>query len=202
MKTLFIPAITTQELNTKLLETLSKKLPSEIALAYSIQYKKLAESAKKILEKNHKLIHFIQVLGCSQPKFDKKVKSIVLFSDGKFHSFSLARESGLPTYLFNNSKIEQVSTKEISEFEKNKKSALVKYLNASRIGVLISTKPGQENLQKALKLKIDKETYYFLANNLNTFEFENFPQIQSWVNTACRRMDLADKSIINIGDLN
>ena len=77
----------------------------------------------------------------------------------------------------------------------------MKYLNAEKIGILISIKPGQYNLQKALKFKktIKKQSYLFLFNNLNPTELENFPQIQSWVNTACPRIEY--KNIINIDDL-
>ena len=54
---------------------------------------------------------------------------------------------------------------------------------------------------KEIKNKLkDKQTYLFVSNNLNPSEFENF-EIESWVNTACPRLDM-DASIINAEDLN
>ena len=48
-----------------------------------------------------------------------------------------------------------------------------------------------------LKKKLDKKSYLFIADNINSSEFENFPDIQSWVNTSCPRMDMNDNRIIN-----
>lgn len=197
MKTLFIPAKSTKKLDSSKL----KNLPKNLAIAYSIQYKSQAEELNKLL----KPIFFTQVLGCSRPKFPKNTYAILLISDGKFHAVSLAYESKLPVYLFSNNQLQKISQNEIEIFSKKQKGAYLKFLNAKKIGILISTKPGQENLKKAIELnkKIkDKDSYLFIANNINTDEFENFPQIDSWVNTSCPRMDMNQSSIINIGKIN
>ena len=75
----------------------------------------------------------------------------------------------------------------------------MKFLNADKHGILVSTKPGQENLKQALGIKkeLKKKSYLFLANNIDTNEFENFG-LDSWINTACRRMDMNDSRIINV----
>ena len=71
---------------------------------------------------------------------------------------------------------------------------------------MITTKPGQNNLKKALELKADKNIYYFLDDTINFAELENFNFIDCWVNTACPRIAYDDsikiaKPIINIGEL-
>jgi len=202
MKTLFIPAISKQELNKANLSKLTK-LPKEIAIAYSIQYINLAKQIKKELSNSYNITSFQQVLGCSQLKLAKKTKAILLISDGKFHATGIAIELKLPVYIYNNRGIQAITKKDIENFQKKQKVAYMKYLYANNIGVLVSTKPGQQNLSKALQFKKQskKKSYLFIANNLNTTEFENFPQIKSWVNTACRRMDMADNSIININQI-
>src|SRR3989339_534122 len=132
MKTLFIPVKSKLKLDELIINDLSKKLPKNIAIAYSIQFKDIA--------------------------FEKK----------------------------------------------NQKASYVRYLSAKNIGILVSTKPGQENLKQALDFKNnlkDKKGYLFIANNLNTNEFENF-NIDSWVNTACPRMDLNNNKIINLKYVN
>jgi len=197
MKTLFIPAKSTMKFdNSKL-----KDLPKNLAIAYSSQYKSQAEELKKFL----KPIFFTQVLGCSNPNFPKETKTILLISDGKFHAVSLAYESKLPVYLFNRNNLQKISKEEISVLEKKQKGAYLKYLNAEKIGILISTKPGQENLKRAIefaKSQKTKDSYLFIANNIDTNEFENFPQIESWVNTSCPRMDMNNSSIINMRKIN
>jgi 2-(3-amino-3-carboxypropyl)histidine synthase len=200
MKTLFIPAKINAELNKKKILEISKKLPKEIEIAYSIQYKEIASEVKSILSKNHKINSFTQVLGCSSLKQKKQTQAILLISSGKFHAYSLALETKTPVFLLDSNKLIKISKLDIQELEKRKKVSYLKFLNADRVGILVSTKPGQENLQRAIDFKKsvkEKKLYLFLSNELNKSEFENFP-INSWVNTACPRLDM-DSSIINIG---
>jgi len=76
---------------------------------------------------------------------------------------------------------------------------------------LITTKPGQNNLKKALELKSndkykDKNFYFFLDDTVNFAELENFNFIDCWINTACPRIAFDDsikmiKPILNIIEL-
>jgi 2-(3-amino-3-carboxypropyl)histidine synthase len=197
----FIPVRINYELNEKKISEL--KLPKEIAIAYSIQYKEIAEKIKGILSKKHKITSFIQVLGCSKPIFSKETKAILLVSSGKFHAISIALETKLPVYVLESNELRKISQDEISALQRKKNAAYLRFLNAEKVGIIVSTKPGQENLKKAIlakdKLK-DKKSYLFISNNIAIGEFENFPDIKSWVNTACPRMDF-DSSIFNLGDL-
>lgn len=195
MKTLFIPIKSNRKLDLSKL----KNLPKNLAIAYSIQYKFQAEELRKFL----KPIFFTQILGCSKPNFPKNTKAVLLVSDGKFHAISLAYESDLPVYLFTGRTIQKISKTEVEIFSRKKKGALLKFLHSKKIGILISTKPGQENLMHAIefrKMQKNKDSYLFIANNIDTNEFENF-QIDSWVNTSCPRMDMNNSSIINIADI-
>ena len=202
MKTLFIPTKIKSQVNkTKILE-ISKKLPKNIAIAYSIQYSEIAKQIKEILSKEHNISKFIQVLGCSRPRFSKETKAILLISSGRFHAVSLARESKIPVFILENNKLEKISKQEIELLEKKQKVSYMKFLHADKIGILISTKPGQENFKESILLrnKLKKKSYLFISNEINTKEFENFPDIQSWINTACPRLDF-DSSIININNI-
>ena len=200
MKTLFIPTKSKSKINKSKVLEISKKHPKNIVIVYSIQYKEIAEEIKNILSNKHKITKFVQVLGCSKQGFPKNTRAILLISDGKFHAFSLGLEVGLPIYIFNDHNFGQVSEKEIQNLERKQKSSYLKFLNANKIGVLISTKPGQENLKKAIQFKKqqkEKRSYLFIGNEINSSEFENFPQIQSWVNTACPRLDM-NASVVNL----
>jgi len=203
MKTLFVPATTRQELDKSKLKEITKKLPKNIALCYSIQFKNLAEELKSQLKQKN-ITSFIQVLGCSKPKFPQNTDAVLLIGSGKFHAVSLAYESKLPVYVFESNTLSKISNKEIEKLAKQKKASYVRFLNFKKVGVLVSTKPGQQNLKKALDFKKtlkNKKSYLFLSNNISTAEFENFG-LKSWVNTACPRIDLDNSAVINIRDLN
>ncbi len=218
MKTLFIPVKSKSKLNEKKILDICKKLPENIAIAYSIQYKEIAHQIKNLLKQKN-ITSFVQVLGCSSPKprkleifgalknqrfllFPKNTEAILLITDGKFHAVSLALESNLPVYILCNNQLEKISDEYIKSLKMKKKASYLKFLNSDKIGILISTKPGQENLKKALEFKkhAKKKSYLFICNNINKSEFENFPEIQCWINTACPRLDF-DLKVINIGDL-
>ena len=201
MKTIFIPAKINSEINIKKFQSLN--LPKNIAIAYSIQYKEIASKVDKILSKNHKITGIIQVLGCSRPKFSKDTQAILLVSSGKFHAVSLAAETNLPIYIVEADKLRKISKEEVDSFNKRKLASYMRFLNAEKVGILVSTKPGQENLKKALSLKTklkNKKSYLFISNNIDLREFENF-DINSWINTACPRLDF-DSSVINLNNLN
>ena len=202
MKTLFISALSKDSLDNSKISEISKHLTKNISIAYSIQYKPLAEQAKLILSKKHKICSFFQVLGCTSLKLPKQTQAIILIGSGKFHAVSLAFESKLPTYLLENNKLLKISKQEVENIEKKKNASYLRYLNADKAGILISTKLGQQNLKKALEFKNkakDKKFYLYICNNINKSEFENFG-ISSWINTACPKLDF-DVPIINIRDL-
>jgi len=197
VRTIFIPAKSKATLNKSKIKDLSKKLPKDLAIAYSIQYQELAFEIRKILA-NHNITSIIQILGCSQPKFPKNTKAVLLIGSGRFHAVSLAYETKLPVYILEKNQLTNISEKDIELYEKKNKASYVKFLNANNIGILISTKPGQENLKRALNLKkkLKKNSYLFISNAINISEFENFA-LDAWINTACPRIDM-DSSVINI----
>lgn len=199
MKTLFIPAKIKSKANKPKILEISKKLPKNIAIAYSIQYKDIAFEIKDILSKTHKITKLVQVLGCSKPNFSKNTKAILLISSGKFHAIPLGIETKLPIYILEHNILRKISKQDIESFKKKQKASYLKFLNADKIGILVSTKPGQQNLKKALELKKkikNKKSYLFISNTIDVNEFENFG-LSSWVNTACPRLDMDHSSIIN-----
>ncbi len=203
METLFIPAKRKLNINKKKIEEISKKLPQKIVIAYSIQYKDIVSEIKNILSKNHDITKLVQVLGCSKLNLPKATQAILLISSGKFHATSLAFETKLPIYILEQNSLHQITKQDIQIFEKKQKVAYLKFLDADKLGILISVKPGQQNIRKALefnkKIK-DKKSYFFIGDNINISEFENFG-LNCWINTACPRLDMDNNSIINIDKL-
>jgi len=200
---MYFPAKINSEVNENKIKALN--IPEKsIAIAYSIQYKDIAVKIKGILSKKYKITGMIQVLGCSKPKFPKDTEAILLISSGRFHASSLAIESNLPIYILEANELKRISKEEIDAFKKKKQTSYIRFLNSEKIGILVSTKPGQENLKDALDLKKnnlkDKKFYLFMGNEIDSRQFENFT-IDSWINTACPRLDF-DSSVINMDCLN
>ena len=204
MKAIYIPAYSKSKVNSSKISEISKNLPENIAIAYSIQYKKIAEEIKQILSSKHKITKTIQVLGCTIPVLPKEIQAVLLIGSGEFHAVSLALETGLPIYILDNNNFKRISEKDIASIKLRQKSSYLKFLNADNIGILVSTKPGQQNFKKAQTFKNslkNKNPYLFIGDNINSKEFENFAQIQSWLNTACPRLDF-DSSVMNINRIN
>jgi len=203
MKTLFIEA---KRKNLKLGENIKRFISTlgKISILFSIQYKDLAEQFKKEAEKQHKkVLCCIQVLGCSNPQLE--VSTVVLVGSGRFHAVNIALRTGLPIYIIGENSISQISQGEIEELQKRKKIALSKFYMADKVGIIISTKPGQNKIKEALKLKEklekqDKQVYLFITDNISLSELENFP-LSIYINTACPGLSLDSNKIINYEDL-
>jgi len=202
MKTLFIEAIKEIELNKEKLSELEALLPNTIYVAYSIQYKKLANKVKTAIKK--KILGFSQVLGCSDIKTN--AEAVLLIGEARFHALNLALSSNKPVIIFDNHSVSSITEKEIEEIKKRNKGKYLRFLSSDNVGILISSKPGQNNIETATKLKKQlekkgKKAYLFISDNINVSELENFQDIQIWINTACRglsqdSMKIVDYSII------
>jgi len=182
-----------------------KSLPKEVFLAYSIQFKGQAETMKKALEANNIGVKgFQQVLGCTKLKTPY---TIVLIGQGRFHALNLALQNERPILLYSNGSSIAVGEREIEEHNKKKSASINLFLHANNIGIIVSTKPGQNRLDEALELekKIskkypEKSVFIFLSSSTKTSELENF-NLEFWINSACPGLALDSSKIANIDDI-
>lgn len=182
-----------------------KKLPGKIGLVTTIQH------LDKISDVTAQLPGSViggQILGCdvsAAEKINNDADAFLFIGSGIFHPIAVALKTKRPVFCWNpfSRELSQVDKKDIENYEKKNRASLVKFLSSDRVGILVSTKPGQYNMELALKLKNrgDKEYYIFQFDTLNPLEFENFPFIQCWVNTACPRIADEKVNIINIADI-
>lgn len=199
MKKLFIPAYSTINI-----EPLIKKIKTKekLGLLASVQFLPQLEKANKILKNS---IIGGQILGCNVNnaiKIKDNIDAFLYIGSAYFHPIEIAIKTKKPVYILNplTQKISKVNEKEIEKHEKLKKGKLIKFYSAKSYGILVSIKPGQYNLKKALELQKNiTNSYIFIFNNFNENEVENFPNIDFWINTACPRID--SKKIINLEDL-
>lgn len=209
MKVLYIEAKKkTSELSSELNKNALKLLPERLFIAYSIQYKALACSIKRELESlGCDITGFKQVLGCTKLYLNnqKKQASILLIGSGRFHALNLILQTDTPIYIYTEGKISRVDEEEIKKLKQKRRAALVRFLDSSIIGILASTKPGQNRLKEAIKIKKQlkskgKSVNLFISDNINLSELENF-KIDCWVNTACPGLALDSPKIINIDEI-
>ena len=136
---------------------------------------------------------------------DKTADTILIITDGKFHAINNAIQIQKPIHIFSGQTLDKITQKEIDTHNKKTLAKQKKFLLANTVGIILSTKHGQHHKQiDKIKTKIEalnKKTYIFEANNINTQELENFPQIQIWINTACFGLARDDPRIINLQDI-
>lgn len=183
-------------LNTKSkidIKPLIKKvnIKGKIGLVSIIQYVDLLKELQKQLPNS---IIIGQVVGCNLvPLHKENVDAYLYLGVGKFHPIYVARKTKKPTYILNpeTEEFSKISEKEIEQYEKQKIGKIKKFLAAESLGIIVSTKPGQENLALALdiKRKLKKQSFIFATNTLDLNELENFPGIDYWINTSCSRIE-------------
>ena len=97
-----------------------------------------------------------QVLGCNATNAEKlKVDAYLYIGTGRFHPLNIARKTKKPTYCWDPiaKKLSEIKKEDIEIFEKKRKGAMLKFLSAKTIGIIVSTKKGQNKLEQAKKLR-------------------------------------------------
>jgi 2-(3-amino-3-carboxypropyl)histidine synthase len=186
---------------------LFKDIPKKICLFYTLQYKELAEIIKVMLKDSWGIEtdQFKSILGCT--KFPKIELPILIIADGDFHTLNVLFQTyNNSIYLYNPISMQLLKNDSLKEhYSKSTQAKASKFLYSNRIGIIVSTKYGQNHIEKAESLekkikKTGKETAIFLSNTINTAEFENF-NVDFWVNTACPRLAEDSPKMINSDDI-
>ncbi len=196
-------------------------LPKRIGLATTVQFIGFIDEIKQYLESKGKAVfvgktrqgHDGQLLGCDigcAYHIKEDVDAFLYIGTGKFHPLGIALNINKDVFCYEpiNAVLSKIGREEVEKYNRKRKAAYMKFLEATEIGILVSIKPGQSNLRKALELKKqlkDKNCYIFAFDTLDFNEAENFPFIQCWLNTACSRLtdDYAKfpKPLVDLSDI-
>lgn len=211
-------------------KTFSNGKTKNVAVFSAVQFRPHLEEVQKLLkekgyssETSKPLRTSIegQMLGCDSYSDSLKIDlsdidGFIYIGDGYFHPNALLlaqeyEEQIKPVLLMNvvQEMTEVIDKDHINKYLKRKKGNLMRFHTSDEIGVFITTKWGQEYKDSALKLRDlypEKNFYFFVGDNFNDQEMENFPYVQCWVNTACPRIGQDDilrfnKPVINIKDI-
>jgi 2-(3-amino-3-carboxypropyl)histidine synthase len=199
------------------------KLPNKLGLVATVQFIGHLRKIKKELEQHNKIVflgkgfhaaYLGQVLGCdvlSASSIKKKVDAFIYIGTGNFHPLAISLQTKKDVFMFNpiTNILKKFSFKESDKINKRKKASLIKFLSSNEIGIILTVKPGQKNLEKALNLKKmfkDKNFYFILFDTIDFSQLENFPFVECFVNTACPRIAIDDsirleKPLINIDEI-
>lgn len=202
--------INLDKVNWKALDSLGLK--GSVSLAASVQYLDFLPEVKSYLEEKGFSVlvgrgayHEGQVLGCNPAGFDSSADNLILLCDGKFHAMNNAIRLDKEVFVFNGAKVDKVTREELDTVKVKIKGKQTKFLSSDKIGLLVSTKFGQESKAwKKVAEKMEskgKEVYVFVSDNVDLNEFENFNYVDFWVNTACYGMGLDDNRIVNLQDI-
>lgn len=196
----------------------SKKFPKikSVGLLASLQYldflpflrEKLENSGIKTSTSKGTLTKYpCQVLGCdvnAAKNLENKVDSFILLSNGRFHALQIANATKKPIFIFDGG-IQELNKGEIDKMKGKRLAAVKKFLAGNEIGIIVSTKHGQNKIEEALKIKdiLEKKgrkAFLFVADTININELENF-SCQSWINTACPALILDSSKIVNFDEI-
>jgi 2-(3-amino-3-carboxypropyl)histidine synthase len=176
-----------------------------IAILGPIQYNKLILTLKDYLKRS-RVVEIIeptkterclpnQILGCKTSlinQLENKIDAIVYVGDGNFHptNYSLGSSKIKVYKLLPESDFEEIITDDSEEKRLKFLQAIIKDKN--NFGIYISSKIGQNDLEKALLAKerlekADKKVYLLIADNLSDEKILGLG-LEVIINTACPRI--------------
>lgn len=209
MKTLYLEARKKfKDLNLDVLSNLPGK---SISLAATVQYLPVLYDVKEYLQKQGKKVILKKgpvyeghVLGCNSSALSKEADTLLLITDGTFHAINNAVQLNREIYVFNGQSLDKVTQEQINRVNAKQKAALTKYFSSDTVGILVSSKYGQNfKAVKEIKQKIEKKgkkVYVFESDAISLNEFENF-KIPVFINTACYGLGMDDSRILNLQNL-
>jgi 2-(3-amino-3-carboxypropyl)histidine synthase len=214
MKRVFIPTHYSGKL--ELPSEVIKQLPQKLVLTMPVQFLNFKDKIIAQLQKAGKKVTLFQsqhgrypgqVLGCDVFHFAGDYDAFLYIGDGKFHPTALLYENSLPVYCYNPfiSKLEIIEPKYLDAVFQRKQGMLAKFLSSDVIGIICTTKSGQNQSKEALKLSeklraSGKQAFVFLVDEINFSQLQNFNFIEVWINTGCPRI-AEDFRCLNLKDL-
>ncbi len=188
---------------------------SKIGIISTTQFFNLIPELKKALEKQKKKAIIYKnpnILGCNAiaaERIQDKVDAFVFLTSGEFHILNAINRIKKPIFQLNpiTGQFTKFDSQKTEIIKQKQKIIEKKFILAKNIGLLITTKPGQQKLKESIKIKKQlenkgKNVFMFIFNNLDLNQFENFPEIQLYVNTACPGLMLDSDKIINLEQVN
>ena len=211
-KTIFIPCRSHADIELVVNNILEKVEFDNIGLVTTAQFvgdlveiKKKLEDAGKTVVINPGRPNAGQVLGCDA-RAARGADAYVYLGTGHFHPTRVAIETEKPVYMVHPSGgIELLSAEYLMKHQMIRAARVHRFNEAKIVGIMVSTKPGQNRMKQALDLKEKlkgKEVFIVAANELRP-EYLLGYKVDAWVNTACPRIseDKFDVAVVDISEI-
>jgi len=187
----------------------------KIGLCASVQYTGLLQKVADYLEANDfqtfagqgnaRVKELGQVLGCNYScihALGDEADAIVYIGDGDFHPVGISFVSKQKVFAFNPLQGEVRELKlERDRFLRQRFAVLSQCANAQNFGVIVSTKAGQGNINRALELKnlIERKgkKAFLLACDYVFPEYFAGLKVDCYVNAACPRIAIEEGNRFN-----
>lgn len=160
-----------------------------------------AKGFKAVIGKGDGRVEKGQVLGCNYSSVkaaEKEIDAVLYLGDGLFHPLGLSFEVGKPVVIANpvSGEVKKLDEAEKERFLRKRYGLIASARNAKTFGLLVSTKPGQQNIKAALELskKIEEKGLkaFILAGDLIKPEYVLGLKIDCFVDLACQRIAVDD----------
>ena len=189
-------------------QELLNKLPESLTILTTVQFLDYAETVRQFLLENNFFVktltgrhslYDMQMLGCDllHGTLKDSMNAFLYIGEGKFHPKAIVLRTNKPVYVLdpNTDKLSIFDRNEADALLKKEKGAIARFLTAKDIGVIISTKPGQFHLEKALNLGQefpDKIFHFLVCDTIDFYSLQDFSFIECFVNAACPRIAYDD----------
>lgn len=138
-----------------------------------------------------------EVLGCTSPKLDDDVDSLVFVADGRFHlEAAMIRNPKVPAFRYD--PYAKKLTREAYDFPemtRRRRDAIATARRAATVGVVLGTLGRQGSprvLDRLTRLLAEsrRKSLVVLASELDAALLEAFSQVDAWVQIACPRLSI------------
>lgn len=196
------------------------RLPGTVMFFASIQFHNQFDALKEQLEKSGKQVLVVQpkhswrsgqLLGCGVEDWSaQEFDAFVYVGDGDFHPTALLFKNDKEVFQYDPKRDEQrvLTPDYVKQLRVRQQAAMSAFRMANKIGVVMTTKYGQNRMKMAEGLGAkypDKEFFFFLEDEIHPHRLEDFPFIECFVNTACPRMQDDNqkfpKPVVNLADV-
>ena len=181
---------------------------NKIGLATTVQHLQTLETAKEILVRAGKTVvigdagrlpYAGNVSGCDYSNVKSiavDVEAFMFIGGGRFHALGIALSTSKPTIIADpyDSRAYSIDD-EAQKIIRQRWSCIEEAVKAKTIGILVGLKPGQKNLDEALRIreiaeKNGKVAFLLAVSEILPEMLLEFPTLEAYVNTACPRISL------------
>lgn len=192
-----------------ILEKNLSKLPESIGLVSTVNFLDSLKKARKYLESLGKKCYVNsgfrtkypgQILGCDVSaalKIEEKVDCFLFIGSGEFHALGLAIKTSKPVFSLKqeNRDLKQV---EKDKFVRQMHFAVALAKDCSNFGLLVSTKAGQVQIEKALEIKKKleekgKKAWIFTMDRITPEKLLGL-NLDCLINCACPRVAVENRT--------